>query len=178
MPCASGAAWFSPVRRDLSLQDRPERSLTTNLPSLLPETVSRADARSDVLGLRPSSIPAMCWEARSEMLVLSKTSQTTLLPGILPLAYDLTGSACTSAGYWRSSALTAPLRQLSARDSDMGSGKMSSSPFSTPSKIARATDSGEAFGTLRSTGHIRVHGTSQDGMYPHAPSGQKSAQRL
>jgi hypothetical protein len=28
----------------------------------------------------------------------------------------------------------------------MGSGKMSSSPFSTPSKMARATDSGEALG--------------------------------
>ena len=28
----------------------------------------------------------------------------------------------------------------------MGSGKMSSCPSSTPSKMARATDSGEAFG--------------------------------
>src|ERR1700676_79015 len=61
-------------------------------------------------------------------------------------AYDLTGSASTSAAFWRSSALAALLRQLSAMDSDMGSGKMSSSPFSTPSKMARATDSGEAFG--------------------------------
>ena len=39
-----------------------------------------------------------------------------------------------------------PLRQLCAMVSDMGSGKISSSPFSTPSKMARATDSGEAFG--------------------------------
>jgi len=37
-------------------------------------------------------------------------------------------------------------RQLSASDADTGYGKMSSSPFSTPSKIARATDAGEAFG--------------------------------
>ena len=29
---------------------------------------------------------------------------------------------------------------------DIGSGKMSSSPLATPSKIARATDSAEAFG--------------------------------
>jgi hypothetical protein len=35
-----------------------------------------------------------------------------------------------------------------ARDS--GSGKMSSSPFSMPSKMARATDSGEALGMSRS----------------------------
>jgi len=33
---------------------------------------------------------------------------------------------------------------------DSGSGKMSSSPFSTPSKMARATDSGEALGMARS----------------------------
>jgi len=55
-----------------------------------------------------------------------------------------------------------PLRQLSANDSDMGSGKMSSSSFSTPSKMARATDSGEALGTLKpraasvSTGPVRT----------------------
>jgi hypothetical protein len=62
-------------------------------------------------------------------------------------AYELTGSSFASAANSRSSALAVPLRQLSARDSDMGSGKISSSPFSTPSKMARATDSGEAFGT-------------------------------
>src|SRR6266704_2318642 len=79
-----------------------------------------------------------------------------------PFAYDLTGSAATSAAYWRSSALAALLRQLSAMDCDIGSGKMSSSPFSTPSKMARATDSGEAFGMSRprdisvSTGPVRT----------------------
>src|SRR5216683_4541340 len=41
-------------------------------------------------------------------------------------AYALTGSAATSAASWRSSALMAPLRQLSATDCDRGSGKMSS----------------------------------------------------
>jgi hypothetical protein len=50
---------------------------------------------------------------------------------------------------WRSSALVAPVRQPSAIDSDMGSGKMSSSPFSNPSKMPRATDSGENFGMSR-----------------------------
>ncbi len=44
----------------------------------------------------------------------------------------------------------------------MGSGKISSSPFSTPSKMARATDSGEALGMSRprdiseSTGPVRT----------------------
>src|SRR6266566_4426338 len=66
------------------------------------------------------------------------------------LCYALTGSAATSAESWRSNDLAAPLRQLSAMDCDMGSGKMSSSPFSTPPKMARATDSGEAFGMSRS----------------------------
>ena len=59
---------------------------------------------------------------------------------VSPFAYDLTGSAsamaayCSAmAAYCRSSALAAPLRQLLAMDCDMGSGKMSSSPSSTPS---------------------------------------------
>src|SRR5260370_29562453 len=56
------------------------------------------------------------------------------------------GSASTNAASWRSRVFAAPLRQLSAKDPDTGSGKMSSSAFSTPSKMARATDSGEAFG--------------------------------
>src|ERR1700728_2343477 len=43
-------------------------------------------------------------------------------------------------------ALIAPVRQLAAIDWDMASGKMSSSPLSTPSKMARATDSGDALG--------------------------------
>src|SRR6266699_617886 len=70
--------------------------------------------------------------------------------------------ACASAASWRSSALAALLRQLSATDWDTGSGKMSSSSFSTASKMARATDSGEALGisTLRvmsvSTGPVRT----------------------
>src|SRR5918999_4738352 len=67
----------------------------------------------------------------------------------LLLAYDLTGDVSTYAANWRSSALTAPLRQLSAMDADMGSGKISSSPFPNPSKMARATDSGETFGMSR-----------------------------
>src|SRR5439155_2790664 len=56
----------------------------------------------------------------------------------------------TKAANWRSSTLAAPLCQLSAIDADIGSGKMSSSPFSTPSRMARATDSGDAFDMSRS----------------------------
>src|SRR5262249_7968538 len=62
------------------------------------------------------------------------------------VVYVSTDTGPTSAAYWRSSALAAPLRQLSAIDADLGSGRISSSPFSTPSKMPRATDSGEAFG--------------------------------
>jgi hypothetical protein len=52
----------------------------------------------------------------------------------------------TKAANWCSSALTAPVRQPSAIDWDAGSGKISSSPFSNPSKMPSAADSGEAFG--------------------------------
>ena len=78
------------------------------------------------------------------------------------LRHDLTGCAATAAAYWRSSALAAPLRQFCASDSAMGSGKISSCPFSTPSKMPRATDSGEALGMSRSwdisvsTGPVRT----------------------
>src|SRR6266853_1466304 len=78
------------------------------------------------------------------------------------VGYGLTGWAPTYAASMRSKPFAEPLRQLSANDCDMGSGKMSSSSFSTPSKMARATDSGEAFGTLKpraasvSTGPVRT----------------------
>jgi len=57
-----------------------------------------------------------------------------------PLAYAAADSAATNAALSRSIALTAPFRQLSAMDADIGSGKMSSSPFSTPSKMAGHQD--------------------------------------
>src|SRR5258706_6259895 len=63
--------------------------------------------------------------------------------------HALLPSTAMRVAFCRSSSLTPPLRQLSAKDSDMGSGKISSSPFSTPSKSACATDSGEAFGMSR-----------------------------
>ena len=56
------------------------------------------------------------------------------------------GRGATNVALSRSNALTAPPRQLSAKVADMGSGKMSSSPFSTPWKMARATDCGVALG--------------------------------
>src|SRR6267142_2811548 len=61
-------------------------------------------------------------------------------------ANDLTGVVSTYVAIWRSSALSALPRQPSAIVADIGSGKISSSPFSTPSKISRAADSGEALG--------------------------------
>ncbi len=52
----------------------------------------------------------------------------------------------TKAANWRSRAFAAPVRQPSAMDWEAGSGKISSSPFSSPSKMPRAADSVEAFG--------------------------------
>jgi hypothetical protein len=54
--------------------------------------------------------------------------------------------AWTKAANWRSSALDAPVRHASAMDWDAGSGKISSSPLSIPSKMPAAAYSGEAFG--------------------------------
>src|SRR4029077_2545784 len=56
------------------------------------------------------------------------------------------GTVSAIAANWRSSCFSAPLRQPAATDSDAGSGKISSSSRSTPSKMARATDSAEVFG--------------------------------
>ncbi len=61
-------------------------------------------------------------------------------------AYDWTGAGCSRAEFWLSSVLAAPLRQLSAIAADTGSGKISSAPLSTPSKMAPAADCGETFG--------------------------------
>src|SRR5207247_3349855 len=58
-------------------------------------------------------------------------------------------AAGTNVAIWRSKALAAPVRQPSAMDCDMGSGKMSSSPSPTPPKIARPTDPGEVSGWSR-----------------------------
>src|SRR5262249_23184601 len=56
----------------------------------------------------------------------------------------------SSAAFWRSSVLIEPPPQLGASIADNGSGKISSSPAATPSKIACATDAGDALGTSRS----------------------------
>src|SRR3954454_16119769 len=66
------------------------------------------------------------------------------------LLHAAIGAAATSVAFWRSISLTAPVRQPSARVADIGSGKMSSSPARTASKIAPATDSADAFGTANS----------------------------
>ena len=50
---------------------------------------------------------------------------------------------------------------------------MSSSPFSNPSKMCSAADSGEAFGISRPAVHIRVDGAEHDGMDRHALAGQE-----
>jgi len=80
--------------------------------------------------------------------------------------------------YWLSSALAGPLRQLWASDCDMASGKISSCPCSTPSKMARATDSGAAFGNVETSGHIGVHRPGQHSIDAHAACGDEDAQRL
>ena len=88
------------------------------------------------------------------------------------------GTAPTKVANWRSSALVAPLRQSSAIDRDVGSGKMSSSPISTPSRIARATGSGEAFGTSRPRDISVSTGPAQDGVDAYPLSGQKGTEGL
>src|SRR6267378_6454036 len=55
----------------------------------------------------------------------------------------------TKAANWLSSALDTPARQPSAMDRDVGSGKISSSPLSKPSKMPTAADSVETFGMLK-----------------------------
>jgi NAD(P)-dependent dehydrogenase (short-subunit alcohol dehydrogenase family) len=60
----------------------------------------------------------------------------------------------------RSSALATPMRQPSASGRDVGSGKMSSSPFSRPSKIPAAADSGDTFGPSK----LRFISVSMDPM--------------
>src|SRR5260370_40379501 len=87
-----------------------------------------------------------------------------------PFAYDLTGSASTSAAYWRSSALAAPLRQLSAMDSDMGSGEDVLIPFLHSVEDGSRNGLRRGLRYVEASGHIRVHRAGQDGMYPHAPS--------
>src|SRR6266498_1268059 len=61
---------------------------------------------------------------------------------------DVTHAAIsgTKAANWRSRALAAPVRQPSAMDWDTGSGKISCSPLSNPSKMPCAAVSAEAFG--------------------------------
>src|SRR6476469_7527745 len=63
-----------------------------------------------------------------------------------PVHAALADSMFRTAAFSRSSVLAALVRQLSATVCDIGSGKMSSSPRSTPSRMARATDSADAFG--------------------------------
>jgi hypothetical protein len=60
------------------------------------------------------------------------------------------GCGCTKPANSPSSAFDALLRQPSATGADTGSGKISSSPRSTPSRIAAATAAGAAFGISRS----------------------------
>src|SRR5258708_11987969 len=61
------------------------------------------------------------------------------------VGYGLTGWAPTYAASMRSKPFAEPLRQLSANDWDMGSGKMSSSSFSTPPRLAPPTAPEQTF---------------------------------
>ena len=84
--------------------------------------------------------------------------------------------ACAIAANWVAAALATPLRHPSAMAADMGSGKMSSSPFSIPSKMACATCA-VAFGA-ESSGHLGVRRTGQDRVHTHALFGAERAHRL
>src|ERR1041385_1333191 len=57
--------------------------------------------------------------------------------------------AGTKAANSRSNALTTPARQPSAIGAEAGSGKISSSPRASPSKMDAAADAGDAFGISR-----------------------------
>ena len=103
-------------------------------------------------------------------------SRAARQPTVRPYA-DFT-CAAASAAFWRSSALAAPLRQLCAMDFDMGSGKMSSSPFSTPSRMAPRDGNRRCLGYVESSRHIGVHRAGQDRVNSHAPAGQKGPHRL
>ena len=61
-------------------------------------------------------------------------------------SFSQSRQAAAVAASCRSRALVAPLRQLSATEADRGSGKMSSSSRSTPSRMAPATEAAETFG--------------------------------
>ena len=87
------------------------------------------------------------------------------------------GCAGTRAAFWRSSSLAGPLRQLCAIDADSGSGKISSSAVSTPSKMPWATDSGRTSGSRGrgSCPSLRDRGSRRAG---YAPLGTEHALRL
>jgi len=99
------------------------------------------------------------------------------LPRPRKCSYALTGCGATNDAFCRSMALTPPLRQLSAMDADMGSGKMSSSSCSTPSKMPRATASGEDFGISKPRSYRCRWGRSAQPEHARL-SRQERAQRL
>src|SRR5216684_1749715 len=143
--------------------DQPEKSATRSVaqPAVVPSGPPSID-----------SVPGRCPRIPDHFSVWSNPGLTDTLA----LLHAALLETSTSAAYSRSNALTAPLRQLSAMDADMGSGKMSSSPLSTPSRMARATDSGEAFGMSRprdisvSTGPVRTACTLTPGPAKRARS--------
>jgi hypothetical protein len=96
---------------------------------------------------------------------------------VIPLAYAATGWGATSAAFSRSTAFATPLFQLSAMACDAGLGNMSSSPFSIPSKIPRATDSG-GLRDVYSAGHVGVRRAREDGLDAHTLPRQQHPQRL
>ena len=65
------------------------------------------------------------------------------------IAAITTGLGWMKAANWRSRALATLARQASAIDRDAGSGKISSSPLCSPSKMPCAALSGEALGMSR-----------------------------
>jgi hypothetical protein len=114
----------------------------------------------------------------SEMLcaVARRVSGLPKLRRVPPLAYDLTGSACTSAANWRSSAHSGLLDLKGGRASPCHN---RCALFWPDGSVARAIFDGVVRGEedifpgvryVEASGHIRVHGASGR----HVPSRQNS----
>src|SRR5262245_22957371 len=119
--------------------------------------------QQEMVGHEPVHRRDACATPRLTDVAAMALRLTHLRAGALAVSGSMPApGTATNAAFWRSSAFAAPWRQLSAMDCDTGSGKMSSSPRSTPSKISLAADSGELFGMSKprfisvSTGPVRT----------------------
>ena len=94
------------------------------------------------------------------------------------LRRQLAGCACSSAAFWRSSALTAPPCQLSASRAGLGVGEDVLLAFLHGVEDAPRDGVRGSLDDVQVPDHVGVHRAGQDGVNLHAPAGQKGAQRL